>query len=100
MASKTVRRRGGDASFAPPGFVAGEPLFVPRPGGEAEDDGVLLSLGSDESDGHGAASCVYVLDAADMSLLARIVSPVTLPYGFHGCWLSGDGGERGAQVAE
>lgn len=95
-----VRRRGGDASFAPPGFVAGEPLFVPRPGGEAEDDGVLLSLGSDESDGHGAASCVYVLDAADMSLLARIVSPVTLPYGFHGCWLSGDGGERGAQVAE
>ena len=68
-------------------MLPGEPLFVPRPGGTAEDDGVVLSMGTDASGG----SSLYVLDASDMRLLARCQSPVPLPAGFHGEWVAPGG---------
>ena len=81
-------RRGGDAAFEVAGMLPGEPLFVPRPGGAEEDDGVLLSMGTDPDGG----SSLYVLAAQDMRLLAQCRSPVPLPAGFHGCWLEEGGG--------
>ena len=33
-----------EATWAPAGVFPCEPIFVPRPGGTAEDDGVLLSV--------------------------------------------------------
>ena len=69
--------------FEREGMLPGEPLFVPRPGASDEDDGVVLSMGTDADGG----SSLYVLDASDMSLLARCRSPVALPAGFHGAWL-------------
>jgi len=83
-----VAGRGGDAAFEVAGMLPGEPLFVPRPGGAEEDDGVLLSMGTDPDGG----SSLYVLAAQDMRLLAQCRSPVPLPAGFHGCWLEEGGG--------
>jgi carotenoid cleavage dioxygenase-like enzyme len=60
-----------------------EPLYVPRPGAQAEDDGVLLvpTLADDD-----ATSEIGVLDAATMECLARLHAPQVIPFGFHAAW--------------
>jgi beta,beta-carotene 9',10'-dioxygenase len=60
---------------------AGEPVFVPRPGGEDEDDGVVLSVVLDADAGR---SSLLVLDAATFTELARAEAPQRIPFGFHG----------------
>ena len=69
------------ASFAEPGLYPGEPVFVARPGAEAEDDGVLLSV---VLDAEAASSMLIVLDAAGLEELARASLPHHIPFGFHG----------------
>ena len=64
-----------------PGAYAGEPVYVPRPGAEQEDDGVLLSVVLEPDRG---ASSLLVLDAGDLSELARARVPHHIPFGFHG----------------
>jgi beta,beta-carotene 9',10'-dioxygenase len=59
----------------------GEPTFVPQPKGEAEDDGVLLSVATYPDD---EASQLLILDAATLNERARATAPHSLPYGFHG----------------
>jgi len=68
------------ASFAPQGFV-GEPLFVPRPGATAEDDGWLL-VSVYDAERH--RSDLVVLDAATLERRARLGLRHHLPYGLHG----------------
>lgn len=63
------------------GCLAGEPVFVADPEGSAEDDGVLLSL---VLDGSAERSMLLVLDARDMSELARAEISRPVPPGFHG----------------
>ena len=60
-----------------------EPLFVPRPGAQAEDDGVLLvhTLADDD-----AGSRVLALDAATLDELAAVELPRVVPFGFHSAW--------------
>lgn len=65
-----------------PGCHPGEPVFVPRPGGSAEDDGVLLSVVL--RGGPRPASFLLVLDAASFTELARAEVPHAIPFGFHG----------------
>lgn len=65
------------------GGIPSEPLFVPRPGAKLEDDGVVLSIVSDNNGG----SFVIVLDGISFVELARAPLPHGLPYGFHGCWI-------------
>ncbi|MEM7100413.1 MAG: carotenoid oxygenase family protein [Pseudomonadota bacterium] len=69
------------------GKHSAEPVFVPRDGAEAEDDGYLMTFVYDEKTG---ASEFVVLDAQDLSrpMLASIPLPVRVPYGFHGNWVS------------
>jgi beta,beta-carotene 9',10'-dioxygenase len=63
------------------GSYPGEPVFVAEPGGEAEDAGVLLSVVlSTERE----TSYLLVLDARDLSELARAEVPHHIPFGFHG----------------
>lgn len=64
---------------------AGEPVFVARPDGSAEDDGVVLAPGVD------AAGCTFllVMDATNWTELARVQFPFGTPYRFHGIWLQG-----------
>jgi beta,beta-carotene 9',10'-dioxygenase len=59
----------------------GEPVFVPRPGGTEEDDGVLLSVVLDPRK---QRSFLLVLDAATLEERARAAVPHHIPFGFHG----------------
>lgn len=61
--------------------LAGEPVFVAAPGAHAEDDGVVLSLALD---GKAERSMLLVLDARDMTELARAEISRAVPPGFHG----------------
>jgi carotenoid cleavage dioxygenase-like enzyme len=61
--------------------LMGEPVFIADPDGSAEDDGVVLSLGLD---GEAERSMLLVLDARDMTELARAEVSRAVPPGFHG----------------
>ncbi|KAM7277317.1 hypothetical protein ACFE04_019183 [Oxalis oulophora] len=65
------------------GAVPSEPFFVPRPGATEEDDGVVISMISEES-GDGYA---LILDGSTFEEIARAKFPYGLPYGLHGCWV-------------
>ena len=70
-------------SFAPTGYLGGDPVFVPRPNGSAEDDGWLLVLVFDaERD----RSDVVILDAQAISEQPEAVLHLNhhVPYGLHG----------------
>lgn len=64
--------------------LTGEPVFVPRPGGTDEDDGWLLSLHYVDRD---RANHLLVLDARDLSTVARLRLPHATPLGFHGTFV-------------
>lgn len=68
-----------------PGASHLEPLFVPRPGGSADDDGVLLVPTLADGDGGGV---IAVVDAATMQPLAEIHAPQVLPFGFHAAFMA------------
>jgi carotenoid cleavage dioxygenase-like enzyme len=70
------------------GNGAGEPLFVPRGAGAAEDDGWVVVLAYDAARN---ASEFLVLDARhiDGEPVARVRLPHRVPYGFHGNWAEG-----------
>ena len=69
-----------------PHAVQLEPLFVPRPGGSGEDDGVLLV--STLADGD-LATKLAVIDPRRMECLAMVDMPQVVPFGFHGAFHSG-----------
>ena len=52
-----------------------------RPGGSAEDDGVLLSVVLDGAHG---TSFLLALDAATLDEVARADVPHHIPFSFHG----------------
>lgn len=58
-----------------------EAVFVPRPGGDGEDDGVLLSVALNS---HTRRSCLLALDARTMSECARAYVPHVVHFHFHG----------------
>ena len=67
------------------GCYPGEPVFVPRPGGTTEDDGVVLSV---VLNGNTGTSLLLVLDAASLKEVARAAVPHHIPFGFHGNYFS------------
>ena len=64
----------------------GEPVFVARPGGAEEDDGVVLSLAYD---GRSGTSFLLILDGGTMTEVARAVLPHRVPFGLHGIFVEG-----------
>ena len=64
-----------------PGTLCGEPVFVPRPGGDGEDDGVVLSVALETSAGH---SSLLVLDGPTFEEVGRAPLPHVVPFDFHG----------------
>lgn len=66
-------------------YRGGEALFVPRHKAGAEDDGYLVELLMRDED-----AALLILDATSMTELARLPLPRRVPYGVHGCWLSGE----------
>ncbi len=79
-ADSTVVVEGPDGLTSP-----SEPVFVPREGGSAEDDGYLLSIWWNPATG---LSELLVHDAASLhrNPLARVKLPARIPFGFHGSW--------------
>jgi torulene dioxygenase len=63
------------------GHTPGEAIFVPRPDGEEEDDGCLLSV---VLDGKGKKSYLVVLDARTMREVGRANCEWVVGLGFHG----------------
>lgn len=69
----------------PAGRVCGEPLFIPRPGGTAEDDGWLVFQGHDQTRDE---AFLELRDGRDLRFTARVWAGRYLPLGFHGGFLS------------
>ena len=61
----------------------GEPIFVPSPTKESEDDGVILSVVLD-SNLTQPSSFLLILDAKSMKEIARALVPQVICFGFHG----------------
>ncbi|WP_336359917.1 carotenoid oxygenase family protein [Haladaptatus sp. ZSTT2] len=74
---------GSSAIWTAQETFCGEPVFVPRPAGEREDDGVVLSVILDTA---GEQSSLLVLDGETFSELARAPLPHVLPFDFHGAF--------------
>lgn len=81
---KVDLRTGLSRSFSDGERIYGEPVFVARPGGKDEDDGVLLSVGSSQ---RAETSALAIIDAQTMALLASAEVPKAIPLGFHGSFL-------------
>lgn len=78
---KLDTRRGEMTDWREDGSYPGEPIFVRRPHPRREDDGVLLSV---VLDAKRRTSYLLVLDARDLTELARAAVPHHIPFGFHG----------------
>jgi beta,beta-carotene 9',10'-dioxygenase len=71
------------------GLYPGEPVFVPAPSGQVEDDGVLLSVVLDIDKDR---SFLLVLDAATLEEKARAEVPHAIPFHFHGNYFANGSG--------
>ena len=69
------------------GANAGEPVHIPNPKSEKEEDGYLMSYVSNPKEG----AFLSILSAGDLTKgpLAKIHIPVRVPNGFHANWMNG-----------
>jgi carotenoid cleavage dioxygenase-like enzyme len=84
MIVKIDTQTGRATSYGDGATIFGEPLFVARPDGRDEDDGVLLTVGSAQED---ESSVLAVIDARTMALAASATVPRAIPLGFHGSFV-------------
>jgi carotenoid cleavage dioxygenase len=66
-----------------PDILIGEVCFVPDPGAEAEDDGILMGYGYHRGRDEGQ---LLLLDARTCEPAATVHLPQRIPMGFHGNW--------------
>lgn len=82
-----------DVHWYLPGCYPGEPVFVGRPGRQAEDDGVILSVVLDEN---AQTSFLLALDAGSFTELGRADIPHPVLFGYHGAFFHDGLSETGA----
>jgi carotenoid cleavage dioxygenase len=68
---------------APAGWYVGEASFAASPGGTAEDDGWLVTFGTNVAE---QASAAFIIDAASLETVATVHLPQRIPLGFHSYW--------------
>lgn len=81
-------KKSGERQIWSPGArgFAGEPVFVPRPGGTQEDDGWIISMVYDASLHR---TYIVILNAEDITqVVAKLNLSHHIPQGFHGTWTS------------
>jgi hypothetical protein len=88
-----LRRQVSGAAFwfSQEGTFVTEPIFVAKPDGAAEDDGVLISVIFDTTRGESGLSFVLILDPKDMSEIGRIELGYKLQAHYHGKFCKGYG---------
>ena len=86
---KVDTETGRATSFSDDTHIFGEPLFAARPGGDGEDDGVLLTVGAAQD---AESSILAVIDARTMALVASATVPSSIPLGFHGSFVRNEEG--------
>jgi carotenoid cleavage dioxygenase-like enzyme len=79
---------GRSMSFSDGVHIFGEPLFVARPDGVGEDDGVLLAVGSAKD---AESSKLIIIDTRTMDLIASAQVASSIPLGFHGSFVRKQG---------
>lgn len=79
-------RQGSSRYWYEDNCYPGEPVFVGRPGAEAEDDGVVLSVVLDSNK---SKSFLLILDAHSLEEQGRAYAPHVIPFGFHGMFYTG-----------
>ena len=72
-------------SWEEPGVLPGEPVFVPRPNGHEEDDGVIIDIVLDIVKQN---TFLLILDAKNFKEIGRAYAPFTIPIGLHGQFYS------------
>ena len=82
--SAEIHMNGSGQVWREEGCVPGEPIFVPRPGGTEEDDGVVLTVVLDSTL---LRSKLVILDAKTMEEIGRAEMKTTFPIGFHGAFV-------------
>ncbi|KAF3929541.1 hypothetical protein ABW19_dt0204624 [Dactylella cylindrospora] len=73
-----------DSFWEAHGHSPSEPIFVADPNGTEEDDGVLLTV---VLDGHHEKSYLLVLNAKDLTEVARADMDTVVSFGFHGTYV-------------
>ena len=71
-------------SSAPRGFVS-EPLMIPKPGSQVEDEGWVLVL---IWNGARRGTDLIILSANNLKEEAVVELPISIPHGLHGSWVS------------
>ena len=78
---KLDTQSGDVQAFDDGGEYFGEPIFVPAPGSDSEDDGVVLTVALDTDVDR---SRLLVLDGSSFRERARVTLPHAAPFDFHG----------------
>ncbi len=79
--------KGSRSEWSPgPGRSPMEPVFVPRTGSRAEDDGWILTLVYDRATDR-SEMVVLAADAFGDAPVASVSLPTRVPFGFHGSWV-------------
>jgi beta,beta-carotene 9',10'-dioxygenase len=66
------------------GQYPGEPVYVSRPNAQSEDEGILMTVVLNAPANN---SYLLLLDARDLSEIARATVPQHVPFGFHGAYI-------------
>jgi len=82
-----VEKKRITATWEDPKCRATEPVFVPKPDGTREDDGVVVfaCLGTDSKE---PSTHLVVLEPENLQELGRFSVPYTSAVGFHGIWIN------------
>lgn len=78
-------KTGENLSWEEPGVLPGEPVFVSNPKGQAEDDGVIVTIILDLGKQN---TFLLILDAKNFKEIGRAYAPFTIPIGLHGQFYS------------
>ena len=83
LVKKDLEDSMNDMTWSRNSHYPGELFFVPRPGADTEDDGLLLTV---VFDGEQKRSYLLLLDGETFTEVNRSYLPFKVPFSFHGNW--------------
>ena len=83
LVKKDLEASENDKTWSVNSHYPGELWFIPRPGAQLEDDGVLVTV---VFNGERSQSYLLLLDGQTFEEINRSYLPVNVPFSFHGNW--------------